>query len=618
MRASSIKRSLGVELTNSIKQSRVLLVGAGGIGCELLKNLVLTGFGEIHIIDLDTIDLSNLNRQFLFRHEHIKKPKALVAKEVAHRFQPSAKLEAYHANITDSQFSVDWFGSFNIVFNALDNLAARRHVNRMCLAAGVPLVESGTTGFNGQVQVIEKGKTECYDCNEKETPKSFPICTIRSNPTQPIHCIVWAKNYLIPELFGQSEDNPEELDTTEDADNAEEIEELRREAQALNEIRNSMGSDDFTRKVFEKVFRDDIERLRRVEDMWKERTRPDLLDYDKLQEESASVEPTVSITDQRVWTLAEDFVVFKDSADRLTRRLKEMQAKASSEDEAPVITFDKDDVDTLDFVTATANLRANIFHLEAKSKFDTKQMAGNIIPAIATTNAMTASLCVLQAFKVLQDNLANAKMVFLERSGARAINSDSLDPPKPNCPVCSVAQGRVSFDPERATLEDLVNVLREELGYSKEFSVIKGGNLIYDLDLNDQLSSKLSDMGITNWAFLTVVDEDDRDKDPRIDLQLVISATPELSEESKPVVLQSTPDIPRRPKPALIPPVEAAPVTNGTSVTGKRKREGEDGDGDETMTNGHIAKKVAGESSNGDDNDLIVLDDDDGAILIDD
>ena len=59
-------------------QSRILMVGAGGIGCELLKNLVLIGFGEIHIVDLDTIDLSNLNRQFLFRHEHIKKSKALV------------------------------------------------------------------------------------------------------------------------------------------------------------------------------------------------------------------------------------------------------------------------------------------------------------------------------------------------------------------------------------------------------------------------------------------------------------------------------------------------------------------------------------------------------------
>lgn len=60
-------------------QARILMVGAGGIGCELLKNLVLTGYGEIHIVDLDTIDLSNLNRQFLFRHEHIKKSKALVS-----------------------------------------------------------------------------------------------------------------------------------------------------------------------------------------------------------------------------------------------------------------------------------------------------------------------------------------------------------------------------------------------------------------------------------------------------------------------------------------------------------------------------------------------------------
>jgi molybdopterin/thiamine biosynthesis adenylyltransferase len=79
-----------------------------------------------------------------------------VAKEVAGKFRPDTKLEAYHANIKDAQFNIDWFKSFDLVFNALDNLDARRHVNRMCLAANVPLVESGTTGFNGQVQVIKK------------------------------------------------------------------------------------------------------------------------------------------------------------------------------------------------------------------------------------------------------------------------------------------------------------------------------------------------------------------------------------------------------------------------------------------------------------------------------
>jgi ubiquitin-like 1-activating enzyme E1 B len=79
-----------------------------------------------------------------------------VAKESANKFNPNPKIEAYHDNIKDPQFNVAWFKGFDIVFNALDNLDARRHVNKMCLAANVPLIESGTTGFNGQVQVIKK------------------------------------------------------------------------------------------------------------------------------------------------------------------------------------------------------------------------------------------------------------------------------------------------------------------------------------------------------------------------------------------------------------------------------------------------------------------------------
>jgi tRNA A37 threonylcarbamoyladenosine dehydratase len=79
-----------------------------------------------------------------------------VAKESAGKFNPNVKLEAHHANIKDPQFNVEWFQTFNLVFNALDNLDARRHVNKMCVAADVPLIESGTTGYNGQVQVIKK------------------------------------------------------------------------------------------------------------------------------------------------------------------------------------------------------------------------------------------------------------------------------------------------------------------------------------------------------------------------------------------------------------------------------------------------------------------------------
>lgn len=408
------QQSLGVPLNTMVKEARILMVGAGGIGCELLKNLVLTGFGEIHIVDLDTIDLSNLNRQFLFRQEHIKKSKALVAKDAAHKFNPRLKLEAHHANIKDPQFNVNWFRGFTMVFNALDNLDARRHVNKMCLAADVPLIESGTTGFNGQVQVIKKGQTACYDCTAKETPKSFPVCTIRSTPSQPIHCIVWAKSYLLSEIFGTSEDESPELDHSEDSENAQEIEKLRQEAQALKLIREAMGTESFPQLLFDKVFKDDVERLKSMQEMWKTRKPPRPIDYSSTVQEVADAETRKSEIlrdDQRVWNLHENIVVFRDSLKRLSRRLQSMKSTSDLDAAEPIITFDKDDEDTLDFVAASANLRSIIFGIETKSRFDIKQMAGNIIPAIATTNAIVAGLCVLQSFKVLRGDFSSTKEV---------------------------------------------------------------------------------------------------------------------------------------------------------------------------------------------------------------
>ncbi|KZF19415.1 putative ubiquitin-like activating enzyme [Xylona heveae TC161] len=616
------KQSLG-SLYSRIKQSRVLMVGAGGIGCELLKNLVLTGFGEVHIIDLDTIDLSNLNRQFLFRHEHIKKSKALVAKETAGRFNPNVKLEAHHANIKDAEFTVDWFKGFNLVFNALDNLDARRHVNKMCLAAEVPLIESGTTGFNGQVQVIQRGKTECYDCTPKQTPKSFPVCTIRSTPSQPIHCIVWAKSYLFTEIFGTSEDDAAEFDHSEDAENAKEIENLRQESQALKAIRDSMGSDEFPRRVFEKVFGDDIKRLRSMEDMWKSRRPPEALDYDRVSQSASGIDPSISVKDQENWNLAENFVVFSDSLRRLSARLRDTQAKVSDGDAPPILSFDKDDVDTLDFVTASANLRSFIFGIGTKSKFDIKQMAGNIIPAIATTNAMTAGLCVLQAFHVMRGDMEKARMVFLTRSTERVISGEPLHAPNPDCPVCGVAQSKLVVDPTRATLNDLVeSLLRLELGYGEEFSVNNEVGILYDPDLDDNLPKKLSDLGIKGDSFLTVVDEDD--DNPRVNLVLSISEQP-LPEDSKPVLLPEKVEVPRKPK-AVAPAVEPAPpVANGVAHAPnaadnadlKRKRNASDiGLEDEQIKK---RGKVAEETSHAVEEDLVVVEDSgNGAIVIDD
>jgi ubiquitin-like 1-activating enzyme E1 B len=91
--------------------------------------------------------------------------------------------------------------------------------------------------------------------------------------------------------------------------------------------------------------------------------------------------------------------------------MAEMKASSKGDSAEPTITFDKDDEDTLDFVTASANLRSVVFGIEPKSRFDIKQMAGNIIPAIATTNAIVAGLCVLQSYKVLRGEFTSSKEV---------------------------------------------------------------------------------------------------------------------------------------------------------------------------------------------------------------
>jgi ubiquitin-like 1-activating enzyme E1 B len=92
--------------------------------------------------------------------------------------------------------------------------------------------------------------------------------------------------------------------------------------------------------------------------------------------------------------------------------MAETIASSKGDSAEPTIAFDKDDEDTLDFVTASANLRSIVFGIEAKSRFDIKQMAGNIIPAIATTNAIVAGLCVLQSFKVLRGEFTSTKEVY--------------------------------------------------------------------------------------------------------------------------------------------------------------------------------------------------------------
>lgn len=448
------------ELQERIANSKLLVVGAGGIGCEILKNLVLSGFQDIEIIDLDTIDVSNLNRQFLFHKEHVGKSKANVARESALSFNPNVKIKAYHDSITTSNYGVNFFQQFKLVLNALDNRAARNHVNRLCLTADVPLIESGTAGYNGQVELIKRGLTQCYECTPKAAQKTFPGCTIRNTPSEPIHCIVWAK-HLFNQLFGESNEDEDVSPDTADPEAGDKAGESALAAEA-NEKGNvdrvntrtwAQQSGYDAEKIFNKLFYDDINYLLSMSNLWKNRTPPHPAKWDGLEEDGEAAPTDTVLRDQKVLSLTESAKVFAESISALKGEFEKLA-------DGDHLVWDKDDKHAMDFVAACANIRAQIFNIPRKSRFEIKSMAGNIIPAIATTNAITAGVVVMHAFRVLKDELDMCKSVYMRlRPNARNqlfVPDRALNPPNPKCYVCAAKpEVTLKVDTKNVTVKEL-------------------------------------------------------------------------------------------------------------------------------------------------------------------
>ncbi|EFC37449.1 predicted protein [Naegleria gruberi] len=184
---------------------KVLIIGAGGLGCDLVKNLAMSGFRNIDIIDMDTISTSNLNRQFLFRDGDVGKMKAEVAARFVNERVPGVKVTAHICAIQEK--SVDFYRSFGIIIAGLDSIPARRWINSTLLSliqyvddektevdmsSMISLVDGGTEGFKGQSRVILPGVTSCYECTLDLFPTdetNYPMCTLKTTPRLPEHCI---------------------------------------------------------------------------------------------------------------------------------------------------------------------------------------------------------------------------------------------------------------------------------------------------------------------------------------------------------------------------------------------------------------------------------------------
>jgi len=191
------------------EQCKVLVIGAGGLGCELLKNLAMMGFKDIHVIDMDTIDISNLNRQFLFRPEDINKSKAIAAAEFITKRVPGVKVTPYFGKIQDKD--EEYYSQFTIIICGLDSVEARRWINATLVnlcdmdnpESLKPLIDGGTEGFKGQARVILPRITSCYECSLDmlTKPVTYPMCTIANTPRIPEHCIEYASVVEFPKAF---------------------------------------------------------------------------------------------------------------------------------------------------------------------------------------------------------------------------------------------------------------------------------------------------------------------------------------------------------------------------------------------------------------------------------
>jgi len=395
------------------KNTRILVVGAGGLGCELLKDLALSGFSDITVIDMDTIDVTNLNRQFLFRKKDVSQGKAKVAAEFIMRRCKGVKVQYRTKKL--QEFGAKFYESFHVVIAGLDNVEARSWLNEMLCdlvrydESGevdwdtvIPMIDGGTTGFMGQSRLFVPKYSSCFECQTHTLQAGDHVhahlCTIADVPRIPEHCIQYALILLWPKLL--SLNSPEDF------------------------------------KMAEKP-----------------------KDWDEKKE----------------W-------------------------------EPPsAVKLDKDDPLHMTWIFRRAEERATKYNIKGVTYLLTQQVVKNIIPAIASTNALISASCVTEALKY-RTFCAYRLNNYMMYMGDVATNSETFPHAKiPNCKSCSKPV-LVDFDEATATIEDLHNAVQQALKLDSP-NYIHRGLPIYDTaDTNSasKLKIQLSALAIVHNTLLYV------------------------------------------------------------------------------------------------------------------
>lgn len=211
-RYDDLRALLGQELLEAAHNQRVFVVGAGALGCEFMKGFALGGVGTgpsgaVTVTDMDRIEVSNLNRQFLFRKEHIGCLKSECAAAAARAMNPSLKIESLSIGVgakTEATFNDAFWSTQTLVVNALDNVPARLYVDSQCQLYNLSLLESGTEGSKGSVQVVLKNASATYSEVKDQETEAIALCTLKEFPFAIEHTIQWAKVLMFNDEFSEA------------------------------------------------------------------------------------------------------------------------------------------------------------------------------------------------------------------------------------------------------------------------------------------------------------------------------------------------------------------------------------------------------------------------------
>ena len=171
-------QDVGVEGQAKLMEARVLIVGAGGLGAPIGLYLAAAGIGKIGIVDGDTVDLSNLQRQVIHFGKDIDTPKVASAREKMLAINPEIEVVTYQKCLRADNIR-EIIRDYDFVVDGTDNFPTKFLVNDACVMEGIPFSHGGILRFDGQTMTVVPGKSPCYRCTFRQPPPpdAVPTCS---------------------------------------------------------------------------------------------------------------------------------------------------------------------------------------------------------------------------------------------------------------------------------------------------------------------------------------------------------------------------------------------------------------------------------------------------------